>query len=310
MGTPAQKYYPQIDKNIPINQVIHFQNLYSAVNDHDQAIVTLKSQLTAAITAAKSATATNTVTTVTNAVTLFPGIGRVNNQTGATTYTVQSSDNGVLLLVDDASPVAVTLNSMVAPPYLFFLTNLGAGTATLTPTAGTVNGGATFAVLQNYTSLVVFDGTNWWASVLPVAPQTIAAATSKWLNSYTASTGLFTATQPAVGDVTGAAPLASPTFTGKVTTPILANTAVQTPVTASGGGTVTFSQPEQGASYKKVVIYCAAATGTAAYVFPTAFSFAPMVLSQSLTATVTTLSTTGVTVTGAASTGFIALEGY
>lgn len=65
-----------------------------------------------------------------------------------------------------------------------------------------------------------FNATNndleWTAT-----PQTIAAVTSNWLNSYSAATGLFTAAQPAASDLsngvtgTGAVVLAaSPTFSG------------------------------------------------------------------------------------------------
>jgi hypothetical protein len=39
----------------------------------------------------------------------------------------------------------------------------------------------------------------------PPTPQTIGAVASKWLNSYNAVTGLFTATQPAYGDISGIA---------------------------------------------------------------------------------------------------------
>lgn len=83
-----------------------------------------------------------------------------------------------------------------------------------------------------------YNGTNW----LPVfIAQTKTAIPSQWLNSYDAATGTFTSTQPVVADVAGAAPLASPTFTGTVTTPALADTGLTSGniVQAAGGGLLT-----------------------------------------------------------------------
>lgn len=84
----------------------------------------------------------------------------------------------------------------------------------------------------------------------------------------------------------------------------------QKTVDGSTSGSAVFSQTIQNGSYKKVVIYLAALNGTAAFVFPRAFQFTPQILSQSLAARVTTLSVSGVTVTGLPSTGFIELTGY
>ena len=84
----------------------------------------------------------------------------------------------------------------------------------------------------------------------------------------------------------------------------------QTTVSGAVSGTAIFSQPDIGASFKQVLIYCAALRGAASYVFPTPFSFTPEILSQSLAAIVTSLSTTATTVTGLPSTGFITLNGY
>ena len=86
----------------------------------------------------------------------------------------------------------------------------------------------------------------------------------------------------------------------------------QTTVSASTSVSAIFSEPEQGTSYKKCIIYLNAALGTASYTFPTAFVNTPVVSTTSGLASsiVTTLTTTTVIVTGTTSTGFLIIEGY
>jgi hypothetical protein len=402
---------------------------FQGIQDCQQAIVALKEQL-AGKTSGSTPTVTNVNTTSETVIDeIFPGvgIGTVNNQSGNTSYATQQSDNEALIILNDASPVAVTLNSVITTPYGSFITNLGAGTGTLTPSSGTINGNASFSLPQNYTALVAFDGSNWWASALPIVPiltqySVLFMGSSEYTednanfyynpsgninggptlqigprgsnpndsaleiyinevascvhvhnvnstptsgrlalssvptgvgpvvsgnvlgqlqfggsqdNAYTEGTGAAikgTATQTWSATAQGAeitiqtCPNGSTTLTDVVvfdntqmatfskspTIPAVMNTAAQSTVSASGSGSVIFSQPEQGSSYKKVVIYLNGATGTASYSFPTEFSKMPGIVATSVIAAtiVTTLSTSAVTVTGAASTGFILLEGF
>lgn len=86
--------------------------------------------------------------------------------------------------------------------------------------------------------------------------------------------------------------------------------AAQTTVNCSTSGSVVFSQPEQGTSYKVVMIFANACLGTASYTYPAAFTNTPEVLSQSLAAIATSVSTSAVTITGTTSTGFLEINGY
>lgn len=86
----------------------------------------------------------------------------VNAQTG-TTYTIATTDCGKQIAFNNASAIAVTVpqaNGSFATCQLD-VTDLGAGTATLTPTTSTINGSSTLAVAQNRQCTVNSDGTNW-----------------------------------------------------------------------------------------------------------------------------------------------------
>jgi hypothetical protein len=96
-----------------------------------------------------------------------------------------------------------------------------------------------------------------------------------------------------------------------LTTTIIKNTTAQTTLTGSVG-TALCSQPEQGRSYKKVVIFLNSYTdtGTQTYTFPTPFANAPFVYGLTAGVTGAAVTTTNVTFTVTGQTGFVFLEGY
>lgn len=86
----------------------------------------------------------------------------------------------------------------------------------------------------------------------------------------------------------------------------------QSTVAGSVSGSAVFSQPFGGAFFKKVIVLLEALSGTATYAFPTAFAEMPdyFIGISAEGATLTALSTTEVTISGAPSTGAIVLEGF
>jgi hypothetical protein len=92
--------------------------------------------------------------------TAISSLGGVNPQTG-TSYSLAPSDYAKLVTVSNASPVAVTLTSTLGSTFFCSVSNLGAGTATLTPSSGTIDGQANLALTQYQGVFVYFDGTNW-----------------------------------------------------------------------------------------------------------------------------------------------------
>jgi hypothetical protein len=88
----------------------------------------------------------------------------VNAQTG-TTYTIASTDCGKLVTFNNASSVAVTMptaGGSYPAGWAFVTQNYGAGTVTLTPSSGTINGGsANLTLSQGQGAWIFSDGTNW-----------------------------------------------------------------------------------------------------------------------------------------------------
>lgn len=199
-----QNYFPPISPSPTSAEIaLHLKNLYTLGNDHDSAIDLVNQKVgsnTSAI--ASNANSINSGATVTKTIVInqFSGLGGVNDQTGQTAYTLQNTDNGIFLLLGDASPVTVTLNSAVTTPFFCFMTNYGSASVTLVPSSGAINQ-PTIPVGGLY--IVGFTGIDWKASEILIPPQTFNAVTHKFLTSYDSATGIFSAAQPAYSDLTG-----------------------------------------------------------------------------------------------------------
>jgi hypothetical protein len=105
--------------------------------------------------------------------------------------------------------------------------------------------------------------------------------------------------------------LAKVDSSGNITAPTFSSTATQTTLTGSAG-TAVCSQPNQGSSYKKVVVYLNGYTDTSTqtYTYPTAFSQTPYVYGNAAGVAGATATTTTVTFTVTTTTGFVFIEGY
>jgi hypothetical protein len=101
-------------------------------------------------------------------------LSAVNAQTG-TTYTILATDLRKLVTLSNGSAIAVTLPQATAATGLFppgwycFVRNLGAGTATITPTTSTIDGAATLVMASGGSAIIFSDGTNYQTIRMAVA---------------------------------------------------------------------------------------------------------------------------------------------
>jgi len=193
--------------------------------------------------------ATPTTGTATSVAT-FPGgdlfQGGIDAQTG-TSYTIVAADENKLLTTSNAGAVAVTLPQATTTGFgagaVFHFRNLGAGTATITPTTSTIDGAASLAFTTGQGADIYSDGANYSTNK--------GAGGSGAVSSVFGRTGAVAA---AANDYTLdqiGSPVGNATFTFPNTNSVTwAGTA---PASSSGAGTAatsiwSFSQPVGGAT--------------------------------------------------------------
>ena len=136
---------------------------FNAIQDLQQAIASLKGQLTTVQNAVS--TINKFTTSNTSGGNAFPNLGTVNDQLGNTLYLTQQTDNGALIVLGDSSPVTLRLNSTVAQPYFAWIANLDSTSVTISPTSGHVNNASSFILVGFATTEVFYQGSDWWATL-------------------------------------------------------------------------------------------------------------------------------------------------
>lgn len=86
--------------------------------------------------------------------------GKVSART-TTTETIAQADLGKLITFNNASAIAVTINTPTDANFMCYVLNRGVGQATFTPSSGTINGGANVILTTGQDGVLFWDGTNW-----------------------------------------------------------------------------------------------------------------------------------------------------
>lgn len=188
------------------------RNAFQGILDLNQAVASLKSQITSTSTTTTTTGTTTSTSSASETVvsnTSTTTIGYVNDQTGVTAYTTLQSDYGKYIIFDDASAIAVTLNTggtspAITVPWFVTFLNYGAGTATLTPADGTISyldnlAAASMPVTQGCAAVVVYDGSNFWAELVPNIGNVVTQIVAGTNVTISPTSGVGTVTVNATG---------------------------------------------------------------------------------------------------------------
>lgn len=132
----------------------------------------------------------------------------ISEQSSAS-YTLQNTDYQGIIIFDSGATVNVTLNSNVTSNFQATILNLGSGSIALATSDGSaINGGPSSLTLASGQGVQVFFANRAWlayagTTVIQIVPQTIGPVVHEWVNSYNATTGLFTESQPSFADISG-----------------------------------------------------------------------------------------------------------
>lgn len=156
----------------------------------------------------------------------------------ATSDTILATDNDGIIPYTSASSIAVTVpqsTGALANHFCFTIAPSGGGTATLTPTTSTINGGASLAVASGKTARVCADGAGNYLALVGISS---AGAGDMLLNSANTMGASGTlngaAMSPTLGFILPSAAGASPTAAGAMSY----DTTNKNPVFGNGTSTV------------------------------------------------------------------------
>jgi hypothetical protein len=180
INPPSMRFPYSLNENSTIGDVADaLRTAFNGLTVHEQAFAALPKQVaTQAAAAATSAVeqfitsqTTEGVTSFnsnTGAVIFFPSLGIVNDQLGNPLYLTQQSDAGKKIIAGDSTPVVITLNPGVMPPWFVFIGNDSSATVSLTTDSGAVIVGLN-SIYPGGFGTVFYDGSTFWSEGVAIA---------------------------------------------------------------------------------------------------------------------------------------------